>query len=114
MPHDAIQGPYKAGKDASFRGKILYRYCRKPVFPPSTWDGTPAQRSAKRPKAGLKLEFCYGYAGSQNTAKNLFWTADNKIVYYLAALGIVYDPVTHSQVFYEVRVPWPGMLSASG
>jgi hypothetical protein len=46
------QGPYKAGKDATFRGKITYRYCRKPVFPPSDWDGTPALRSARKPKVG--------------------------------------------------------------
>jgi hypothetical protein len=55
-------------------------------------------------QAGLKLEFVYGYAGHNNTCSNLFWTADFKIVYYLAALGIVYDPVTHTQTFYEARV----------
>lgn len=46
----AVQGPYKSGRDASFKGKIVYRYCRRPVFPPSNWDGTPAIRSAKKPK----------------------------------------------------------------
>ena len=57
------------------------------------------------------------YAGSQNTCNNLFWTADNKIVYYLAALGIVYDPVSHTQVFYEVgqaSVACMGHLNAIG
>ncbi|GFH09144.1 uncharacterized protein HaLaN_04239, partial [Haematococcus lacustris] len=44
------KGAYKAGRDASFRGKITYRYCRKPVFPPSTWDGSLALRSARKPK----------------------------------------------------------------
>lgn len=49
------KGPYKAGKDASFKGKILYRHCHKPVFPPSAWDGSAAARSSKKPKAGLKV-----------------------------------------------------------
>ena len=95
------KGAYKAGKDASFKGKILYRHCHKPVFPPSAWDGSAAIRSSKKPKAGLKLEFVYGYPGHQTTCNNLFWTADYKIVYYLAAVGIVYDPVSHTQQFYE-------------
>jgi hypothetical protein len=38
----------------------------------------------------------------------LFWTADGKMVYYLAALGIVYDPDTHTQQFFNVR---PGRTS---
>jgi hypothetical protein len=53
-------------------------------------------------QAGLKLEFVYGYAGKDNTAPNLFWTADNKLVYYIAALGVVYDPDTHTQSFFQV------------
>lgn len=36
-----------------FRGKIMYRYCRKPVFPPTNWDAALAKRSAKPPKARL-------------------------------------------------------------
>jgi len=44
----------------------------------------------------------YGYAGKLNTCNNLFWTADNKIVYYVAAVGIVYDPETHTQQFFHV------------
>jgi lipoxygenase homology domain-containing protein 1 len=54
-------------------------------------------------QAGLALEFVYGYAGKDNTAPNLFWTADHKIVYYVAALGIVYDPDTHTQTFFQVH-----------
>ncbi len=51
---DCVQGPYKSARDAAFRGKITYRYCRKPVFPPSDWDGSPAVRSAHKPKASLE------------------------------------------------------------
>ncbi|GLC44364.1 hypothetical protein PLESTF_000049800 [Pleodorina starrii] len=95
------KGPYKAGKDVTFRGKITYRYCRKPVFPPSNWDGTPALRSARKPKPGLKLEFVYGYAGVENTASNIFITGDGRLVYYTAAVGVVYDPTTHTQRFFQ-------------
>ncbi|GIL99608.1 hypothetical protein Vretimale_4736, partial [Volvox reticuliferus] len=95
------KGPYKAGKEATFRGKITYRYCRKPVFPPSNWDGTPALRSARKPKPGLKLEFVYGYAGVENTASNIFFTGDGRLVYYMAAVGVVYDPTTHTQRFFQ-------------
>ncbi|KXZ56858.1 hypothetical protein GPECTOR_1g774 [Gonium pectorale] len=97
----SIRGPYKPGRDATFKGKITYRPCRKPVFPPSNWDGTAALRSAKKPKAGLKLEFVYGYAGVENTASNIFFTGDGRLVYYLAAVGVVYDPASHTQRFFQ-------------
>lgn len=51
----------------------------------------------------MKLEYVYGYAGADNTANNLFITADNKLVYYTAAVGIVYDPMTHTQEFFQVN-----------
>ena len=38
-------------KEFGFRGKITYRFCRKPVFPPSHWNAELALRSAKPPKA---------------------------------------------------------------
>lgn len=53
-------------------------------------------------QAGLTLEFVYGYAGVDNTCSNLFYTADNRLVYYVAATGIVYDPATHTQTFFHV------------
>lgn len=53
-------------------------------------------------QAGLQLEFVYGYAGIDNTCSNLFWTASGKLVYYVAAVGVVYDPETHTQSFFRV------------
>ncbi|MEW5309958.1 MAG: hypothetical protein WDW38_001797 [Sanguina aurantia] len=94
---------YVDGRNATFRGKILYKYCRKPVFPPSNWDGTPALRSSKRPKAHLELEFVYGYAGINTTSPNLFYAADGRVVYYIAALAVIYDPVTHLQSFFQAH-----------
>ncbi|KAF5837534.1 hypothetical protein DUNSADRAFT_4227 [Dunaliella salina] len=95
------KGAYRPGMDGAFRGKIRYQFCHKPVFPPTNWDGSLALRSAQKPKAGLQLEFVYGYAGKLNTCNNMFWTADGKIVYYVAAVGIVYDPETHTQQFFH-------------
>jgi hypothetical protein len=43
----------------------------------------------------------YGYNAS-NTAPNAFYTSQQKIVYYVAALGVVYDPATHTQQFFQV------------
>ncbi|GFH09145.1 uncharacterized protein HaLaN_04240, partial [Haematococcus lacustris] len=53
------------------------------------------------PQAGLQLEFVYGYAGKDNTASNLFWTCDGRIVFYVAAVGIVYNPDNHTQAFFQ-------------
>uniref|UniRef100_A0A383W527 PLAT domain-containing protein n=1 Tax=Tetradesmus obliquus TaxID=3088 RepID=A0A383W527_TETOB len=95
------KGPYPAsGGDSCFKGKISYRLCRKPVFPPSYWDGSLVANSARLPKAGLALEWVYGYNAS-NTAPNAFYTSPQKIVYYVAALGVVYDPATHTQQFFQ-------------
>jgi hypothetical protein len=52
---------------------------------------------------GLKLEYVYGYAGKENTCSNMFWTADGRVVYYIAAVGVVYNPETHVQQFFDVR-----------
>lgn len=57
------KGPFTAGANANFHGKILYRYCRKPVYTPSNWDPALADRSSDLPMARLVLEFVYGYNG---------------------------------------------------
>ena len=54
-------------------------------------------------QAGLKLEWVFGYAGFENTCNNLFVTAMGKLVYYVAAVGVVYDPDTHTQKFYQAH-----------
>jgi microtubule-associated protein-like 6 len=59
------KGAFQAGADASFHGKILYRYCRKPVYTPSDWDPSLAERSACLPPSRLVLQFVYGYQGER-------------------------------------------------
>jgi hypothetical protein len=43
-------GPYRAGDAAAHKGRIVYAPCRSPVWPPTTWDGALALRSARLPK----------------------------------------------------------------
>ncbi len=59
--YTAPQGPYRMGmRDYAFKGKISYRFCRKPAFPPSGWDGSLAVRSGKKPKVGRELRGWFG------------------------------------------------------
>ena len=57
------KGAFQAGQSAHFQGKILYEKCRKPVYTPTNWDPTLADRSAELPNARLVLEWVYGYQG---------------------------------------------------
>ena len=94
----ATGGIKGAGGDYGFKGKLKYRPCRTPVFPPTDWAATSAARSAAKPTAGLRLQFVYGYDGIENTSNNVFFNDEGAIVYYTAAVGIVYEPRTHTQV----------------
>ena len=71
------------------------------LIPPFSWAA----------QAGLKMEFVYGCEGLDSTAPNLFWTAEGKLVYYVAALGIVYDPSNHTQKFFTVRPHKPSSIN---
>ncbi|GHP01474.1 hypothetical protein PPROV_000023000 [Pycnococcus provasolii] len=109
--------PYQLGGPYEFDGRIVYRPCRKGVYPPSSWTDTGGTygaggfdqssavlgpRSDSLPRAGLSLHFIYGYAGKTNTAPNLYFTCEaHKVVYYTAAVGIVYDTREHTQTFYQ-------------
>ncbi|XP_078613343.1 echinoderm microtubule-associated protein-like 6 isoform X1 [Branchiostoma floridae x Branchiostoma japonicum] len=48
------------------------------------------------PPQQLKLEWVYGYRGNQ-TRNNLFYTAGKEVVYFVAGVGVVYDPNRHAQ-----------------
>lgn len=72
-----------------------------PVFTPTHWTADVAARSARKPSAGLHLHFVYGYNGLDNTCNNLFFNDQGKVVYYTAAIGIVYDTQLHTQTFFK-------------
>jgi hypothetical protein len=93
---------WSAGGQYAFKGKIKYRPCRTPVFPPTNWTGAQADQSAtSRVSAALCLEFVHSYEGKMNTANNLFYTSCGDVVYYIAGLGIVYNPTKHTQTFFK-------------
>lgn len=56
---------------------------------------------AQSMQATLDLEWVHGYNGSC-TASNAFYTSEGKVVYFVAALGVVYDPAAHTQQFFQV------------
>ena len=52
------------------------------------------------PDASLVLEWVHGFS-AQQARNNLRYTQDGTIVYFAAALGVVYDRKTHTQRFYH-------------
>ncbi|KAK3283901.1 hypothetical protein CYMTET_8419, partial [Cymbomonas tetramitiformis] len=79
------------GDDPNFDGKILYPKCRKGVFPPIDFDERCVERSGCPPKATMRLEHVYGYAGLKHLANNIFFLYTGEVVYYTAAVGVVFD-----------------------
>ncbi|CAH1792746.1 unnamed protein product [Owenia fusiformis] len=59
----------------------------------------PGEKRGKAPTQGLKLEFIHGYRG-YDCRNNLFYTQDGRVVYHVAAAGIVYKRETNKQQFY--------------
>jgi len=89
-----LTGPF------THNGKIIYPQCRKGVYPPSNWTKQLGARSAELPDASLRLEFVYGYAGVHNTSSNLFYLNTGELVYYTAAVAVVYNRQKHTQRFF--------------
>ena len=71
---------------------LKYPQCRKAIMPPSSWDGTLAKRSSHPPACQIELSHVVGYAGRDAPTPNLFYTHDGLMLYYAAAVAIVYDP----------------------
>ena len=87
-------------KDWAFNGMIKYPFLKKAVAVPTDWDAALAQRSSQPPTLSMTLEHVFGYSGLNNVSPNLFYTNRGDIVYYTAAVGIVYnDGATFSSRF---------------
>ncbi|OQS03517.1 microtubule-associated protein, partial [Thraustotheca clavata] len=67
------------------------------IVPPSK---LPVVDNSQPPSTTLKRSHVYGYQ-AQNASNNVRYLNNNRIVYHVAALGIVYDPVSNSQHFFE-------------
>eukprot|EP00948_MAST-09A_sp_MAST-9A-sp1_P002160 g2160.t1 len=66
------------------------------IVPPSN---PPASNTAA-PNVRLELEHVYGY-NAQLCRNNLYYAKTGEIVYHAAAIGIVYDKVSHQQKFFR-------------
>lgn len=93
----ALKGPAQA-LDA--QDKVIYPQCRTGVYPPTDFDPEAARRAARLPDARLELTFVYGYSG-ENLANNLFYVDAQRIVYFTAGVGIVYNRVDNTQQFFR-------------
>lgn len=57
------------------------------------------EENAAEPSENFALEYVYGYRTS-DCPHNLFFSAEHKVVYNVATLGIVLDPKTNTQTFF--------------
>ena len=108
------RGAFRTNEDPgstgwAWQGMIKYPLCRSGIFAPSDWEDYSTdvcRRSACRgmkdnkPEAYLKLEHVFGYSSPKNRAPNLFYSAKGDVVYYTAAVGIVYDDDNNRQKFF--------------
>jgi WD40 repeat protein len=75
-------------------------------FPVKSWMGTcentiptnPPPIDSSVPDVVLNLDWVYGFQ-AQKARNNAFYTADGRIVYHTACVGLVYDPLSHKQAF---------------
>ncbi|KAM9700202.1 echinoderm microtubule-associated protein-like 6, partial [Menidia menidia] len=51
------------------------------------------------PRSQLRLEWIHGYRGHQ-CRNNLFYTAGKELVYFVAGVGVVFNPRDHTQKFF--------------
>lgn len=58
-----------------------------------------AQFNKDMPEDEWEIEYVYGYR-TEDCNQNCRYTADGKIVFITAALGVIMDPATGAQTFY--------------
>ncbi|KAK3235754.1 hypothetical protein CYMTET_54067 [Cymbomonas tetramitiformis] len=87
----------KCEKSAS-SGYLAKQPCNGAIFSPSGWETKP--NATKAPDHKLTLEYIYGYR-SWDCRQNLHYTAGNQVIYPAAACGVVLDPETQKQKFFQ-------------
>ena len=92
--------------DNPFNDPVKYWPFKGWAFPPSDYIGPDDPREnddLSRVTHGgnaLQLGFVFGYTG-RRVRQNLFYNADGRLVYHSAALGVVYDKGSHTQLFFK-------------
>lgn len=84
------------GTDVKRRGKYRFGKAQVQFYIPSEGYPTAAQ-AAEKPSVRLELDHVYGYNA---TSRQNVLSKDGKVIYYLAAAGIVYDVETNTQKFF--------------
>lgn len=93
-----MQGPLSPScASLPLDGKIMYPQSKKGVFAPSNWSPATAARSFALPEKRLQLSFVFGYEGKATTSSNMCFNAHGEVVYFVAAVGVVYDRTAHQQ-----------------
>ena len=92
--------------DNPFNDPVKYWPFKGWAFPPSDYIGPDDPREnddLSRVIHGgnaLQLGFVFGYTG-RRVRQNLFYNTDGRLVYHSAALGVVYDKGSHTQLFFK-------------
>jgi len=83
--------------------KVVYRFGSRPLQVVKPTEGYPSAKDARLPPQGkLELFYAHGYHGAEDNARcNLYLSQDGKLlIYYIAAVGIVYDFGNNTQRFF--------------
>jgi len=85
--------------DAEEHAVKLYLRGRGIVCYPPT-DFSMANVTSDKPSEQLSINWVYGYRG-RDSQDNIFTLPSGELLYYQAAVGVIYNPATKSQRFYQ-------------
>ena len=80
-------------------GALRYRQLKGVAWPPTNAPPPKAKLNRAPPDASLALEWVHGYRGFDRR-HNVKFTANGEVVYYAAALAVVYDPQSNTQRYF--------------
>ena len=90
-----------APREADVPSKIVYRYSRTPVAPPTGFDTSSVALSGRAPVADLTLEHIQGFKGDGDTCNLYSVCSGERLVYTIAAVAVVYSTTDNSQAFFR-------------
>lgn len=96
-----LSPPKRRMQELAGNVKIMYPHCKHGVFAPTDWDPAQLERSAAVPDRTMELDFVHGYEGRSTLSSNVHYNVGGNIVYYIAAVGIVYCRSTHEQTIFQ-------------
>ncbi|XP_065192745.1 77 kDa echinoderm microtubule-associated protein-like [Sycon ciliatum] len=70
------------------------------LYAPTGFDMGTLDQPAKPPGENIALQWVYGYRG-RDCRNNLFYLPSGELLYFIAAVGVIYNPSTQSQRHYQ-------------